>query len=491
MAEEKRVLAFDFGASSGRAVIGIFDGRTIRMEEIHRFFNDPVTINGTMYWDILRLFHEVKQGLTKAHLAGRIDSIGVDTWGVDFGLLDKDGMLLENPVHYRDARTKGMLEEAFKDISRDELYGITGNQLMEINTVFQLLSLKKERPELMERADTMLLMPDLFNYLLCGAKKTEYSIASTTQVMDAKNRCWSQDIIEKLQLPAGIFTEIVPTASPVGRLSQEIAEELGMEQPEVIAVAGHDTQSAMAAVPTEAEDFLFLSCGTWSLLGTELSEPIINEQSLAADVTNEGGYGNKTSFLKNIIGLWMIQESRRQWLREGKEYSFGELEQLARQAKPFQSFINPDAPEFVPSGNMPERIREYCRRTGQHVPESPGEIVRCIDESLAMRYHQAALEVEGCTHQAYPVLHMIGGGIQSQLLCQLTANACQKKVIAGPVEATVIGNIALQLLASGTIEDIQTVRKVIMESEPVAVYEPKDSDEWNRMYRRWEEITSC
>ena len=259
----------------------------------------------------------------------------------------------------------------------------------------------------------------------------------------------------------------------------------------MIAVAGHDTQSAMAAVPTDAEDFLFLSCGTWSLLGTELSEPIINEQSLAADVTNEGGYGNKTSFLKNIIGLWMIQESRRQWLREGKEYSFGELEQLARQAKPFQSFINPDAPEFVPSGNMPERIREYCRRTGQHVPESPGEIVRCIDESLAMRYHQAALEVEGCTHQAYPVLHMIGGGIQSQLLCQLTANACQKKVIAGPVEATVIGNIALQLLASGTIEDIQTARKVIMESEPVAVYEPKDSDEWNRMYRRWEEITSC
>lgn len=491
MAEEKRVLAFDFGASGGRAVIGRFDGRTIRMEEIHRFSNDPVTVNGTMYWDILRLFHEVKQGLRKANLAGRIDSIGVDAWGVDFGLLDKDGMLLENPVHYRDSRTQGMREEAFQVISREELYGITGNQLMPINTVFQLLALAKKRPQVLKQADTLLLMPDLFNYLLCGAKKTEYSIASTTQLFDARRRCWSQSILDKLQLPSGIFTQLVPTATKVGILSQEIAEELGMERPDVIAVAGHDTQCAMAAVPTAADDFLFLSCGTWSLLGTELPEPVIHAQSLAADVTNEIGYGNRTSFLKNIIGLWMIQESRRQWLREGREYSFGELEQLASQARPFQSFIHPDAPEFVPSGNMPERIRSYCRRTGQHVPQSPGEIVRCIDESLAMRYRQAALEIEGCTHKDYPVIHMIGGGIQSQLLCQMTADACQKKVLAGPVEATVIGNIALQLLASGAMADIKSARRGIRESEPVAVYEPQDPEEWNRMYRKWEEIISC
>lgn len=491
MTEEKRVLAFDFGASSGRAVIGIFDGRTIRMEEIHRFSNDPVIISGTMYWDILRLFHEVKQGLVKAHLAGRIDSIGVDTWGVDFGLLDKDGMLLENPVHYRDSRTNGMMAEVLRDIDKKELYEITGNQLMEINTLFQLKALADKRPDVLARADTLLLMPDLLNYFLCGAKKTEYSIASTTQLLDAKKSCWSEKIIEKLQLPAHIFTEIVPTATRLGRLSADIADELGMERPEVIAVAGHDTQSAMAAVPTEKADFLFLSCGTWSLLGTELAEPIINEASLAADVTNEGGYGGKASFLKNIIGLWMIQESRRQWMREGKEYSFSELELLARQAKPFQSFINPDAPEFVPSGNMPERIRAYCRRTNQHVPESPGEIVRCIDESLAMRYRQAALEIESCTQKNYAVLHMIGGGIQSQLLCQLTANACQKKVEAGPVEATVIGNIALQLLASGSIKDIQTARQVVMKSEPVATYEPKDAAEWEKMYARWEECASC
>ena len=491
MTEEKRVLAFDFGASSGRAVIGIFDGRTIRMEEIHRFSNDPVIISGTMYWDILRLFHEVKQGLVKAHLAGRIDSIGVDTWGVDFGLLDKDGMLLENPVHYRDSRTNGMMAEVLRDIDKKELYEITGNQLMEINTLFQLKALADKRPDVLARADTLLLMPDLLNYFLCGAKKTEYSIASTTQLLDAKKRCWSEKIIEKLQLPAHIFTEIVPTATRLGRLSADIANELSMERPEVIAVAGHDTQSAMAAVPTEKADFLFLSCGTWSLLGTELAEPIINEASLAADVTNEGGYGGKASFLKNIIGLWMIQESRRQWMREGKEYSFGELELLARQAKPFQSFINPDASEFVSSGNMPERIRAYCRRTNQHVPQSPGEIVRCIDESLAMRYRQAALEIESCTQKNYAVLHMIGGGIQSQLLCQLTANACQKKVEAGPVEATVIGNIALQLLASGSIKDIQTARQVVMKSEPVATYEPKDAAEWEKMYARWEECTSC
>lgn len=497
MAEEKRVLAFDFGASSGRAVIGVFDGRTIRMKEIHRFSNDPVIINGTMYWDILRLFHEVKQGLIKAHLsvkthlAGKIDSIGVDTWGVDFGLLDKDGMLLENPVHYRDSRTNGMLAEVFKDVDKQELYEITGNQLMEINTLFQLKALADKRPDVLKRADTLLLMPDLFNYFLCGAKKTEYSIASTTQLLDAKKRCWSDSILNKLNLPAHIFTEIVPTATRIGRLSVSIAEELGMERPEVIAVAGHDTQSAMAAVPTEETDFLFLSCGTWSLLGTELSEPIINERSLTADITNEGGYGGKASFLKNIIGLWLIQESRRQWIREGKEYSFGELELLARQAKPFQSFIHPDAPEFVPGGNMPERIREYCRRTGQPVPRTPGEIVRCIDESLAMRYRQAALEIESCTQKEYATVHMIGGGIQSQLLCQLTANACQKKVTAGPVEATVIGNIALQLLASGAIKDIQTARRVVMESEPVAVYEPKDVAEWEKMYRKWEECVSC
>lgn len=491
MAGEKRVLAFDFGASGGRAVIGSFDGRAIRMEEVHRFANEPVTVHGTMYWDILRLFHEVKRGLNKAHLSGRIDSIGVDTWGVDFGLLDKDGRLLENPVCYRDKRTAGMLEEAFQHIGRDELYKITGSQLMELNTVFQLLSLARKRPHVLRQAETMLLLPDLFNYMLSGEKKTEYSIASTTQLMDAAAGDWSQEVLRRLGLPREILTEIVPTATRIGCLSEEIAEELGMERPDVIAVAGHDTQSAMAAVPTDKEDFLFLSCGTWSLLGTELAEPLINERSARANLTNEGGYGYKTFFLKNIIGLWLIQESRRQWIREGREFSFGELERLADAAEPFRCFINPDASEFIPGGNMPERIRAYCRRTGQPAPETEGGIVRCINESLAMRYRQAADEVEGCTGRRYPVLHMIGGGVQSRLLCRLTADACGRKVMAGPVEATVMGNIVLQLLAGGHIQDIGEARRIIMASEQIACYEPQDREMWEAMYKKWEAVAVC
>ena len=491
MAEEKRVLAFDFGASSGRAVVGTFDGRTIHMEEVHRFANDPVMVRGTMYWDVLRLFHEIKQGMTKAHLAGPFASVGIDTWGVDFGLLDERGNLLENPVHYRDARTAGMVEAAFRHISRQELYGITGNQIMPINTLFQLLSLKEQRPEVLARAKNLLFMPDLLNYFLSGACRAEYSIASTSQMLDARKKCWSGRVLSALSLPEGILPELIPTGTCIGQLDAALCEELGLAPASVIAVAGHDTQSAMAAVPTEEPDFLFLSCGTWSLLGTELPEPVINDASEHANITNEGGYGGKASFLKNIIGLWLIQECRRQWLREGREYSFGELEQLAKAAEPFRSFIHPDAPEFVPSGNMPERIREYCRRTGQPVPNSVGAVVRCIDESLAMRYHQAALELETCLGRTYPRLHMIGGGIQSRLLCQMTADACAKTVLAGPVEATVLGNIALQLLSTGAIASLREARQIIKASEDIRTYEPEQVERWQQEYHRWEEITSC
>ena len=491
MTEEKRVLAFDFGASSGRAVVGTFDGRTIHMEEVHRFANDPVMVRGTMYWDVLRLFHEIKQGMTKAHLAGPFASVGIDTWGVDFGLLDERGNLLENPVHYRDARTAGMVEAAFRHISRQELYGITGNQIMPINTLFQLLSLKEQRPEALARAKNLLFMPDLLNYFLSGACKAEYSIASTSQMLDARKKCWSRRVLAALSLPEGILPELIPTGTCIGKIDAALCEELGLAPASVIAVAGHDTQSAMAAVPTDEQDFLFLSCGTWSLLGTELPEPVINEASEQANITNEGGYGGKASFLKNIIGLWLIQECRRQWLREGREYSFGELEQLAKAAEPFRSFIHPDASEFVPSGNMPERIRDYCRRTGQPVPDSVGAVVRCIDESLAMRYHQAALELEACLGRTYPRLHMIGGGIQSRLLCQMTADACAKNVLAGPVEATVLGNIALQLLSTGAIGSLREARQIIKASEDIRTYEPQQTERWQQEYHRWEEITSC
>ena len=294
---EKKVLAFDFGASGGRAMCGTFDGEKITIEELHRFSNDPVILNGTMYWDVLRLFFEIKQGLIKAKKCGKIESIGIDTWGVDFGLIDSEGRLLENPVHYRDSRTEGMLAESFKMIDKQRFYEITGNQFMEINTAFQLLYLLKNRKELLDRADKMILMPDLFNYFLTGAKKAEYSIASTTQLLDARKGEWSDEVIDALKLPKHIFPEIVPTGTKVGELTDEICTELGLDKIDVMAVAGHDTQSALVAVPASEEDFIFLSCGTWSLLGTELSEPIINDKSEYYNITNEGGYGRSAALL--------------------------------------------------------------------------------------------------------------------------------------------------------------------------------------------------
>lgn len=485
---EKKVLAFDFGASGGRAMCGTFDGKTIQIEELHRFSNDPVIVNGTMYWDVLRLFFEIKQGLLKAKKCGKISSIGIDTWGVDFGLLDAEGKLVENPVHYRDQRTAGMLDKSFEKIDKNKFYKITGNQFMEINTAFQLLSLKENRPDVMARADKMLLMPDLFNYFLTDEKKAEYSIASTTQLLDAVKGEWSEEVIEKLELPKHIFPEIVPCGTKVGTLSDAICDELGMDKIDVMAAAGHDTQDALVSVPSKEEDFIFLSCGTWSLLGTELAKPLINDKSVHYNITNEGGCEKKASFLKNIIGLWCIQESRRQWMREGEEIGFGELEQLAAQAAPLQCFINPDAPEFVPAGNVPERIRSFCRHTGQKVPETKGEIVRCINESLALKYRYAMEEIIECTGKEYSTIYIVGGGTQSALLCQFTANACKKKVSAGPVEATVLGNIALQLIASGDITTLKEARQIIAQSQDIKYYEPANTVKWEEAYEKFKLI---
>ena len=488
---KKRVLAFDYGASSGRAILGEFDGGNITLKEVHRFSNDPVMLNGTLYWDFLRLFHEMKQGMIKAKLDGGFDSLAVDTWGVDFGLLDNKGHLLENPVHYRDDRTGGMIKKSFAKIDKDKFYDITGIQFMELNTVFQLTALNEQRPELIERADKMLLMPDLFNYFLTGEKYAEYSIASTTQMLDAFKGEWSLEVLKELSIPARILPAILPTGTVVGRMVPAIRSELGLiKTPEVIAVAGHDTQCAMASVPTDEEEFIFISCGTWSLFGTELAQPIINDTSFRLNMTNEGGYQQKTSFLKNIIGLWLVQESRRQWIREGQEYSFGELEILAQKAEPLKCFIDPDAPEFVPSGNIPRRIQEYCRRTNQYVPQTAGEIVRCINESLALKYAQTKAEIEVCTNKEYSVIHMVGGGIKSQMLCQLTAEACDCKVVAGPIEATVYGNVALQLLAVGEISDIKEARRLIAASEPAAVFTAEHKQDWQKAHLEYQTIMS-
>lgn len=486
--ENRQVLAFDFGASSGRAILGRLENGKIVMEEVYRFSNDPVIVGKTMYWDTLRQFFEIKQGILKAKKQGGFESIGIDTWGVDFGLLDEHGVLLENAVHYRDDRTLGMQDEVFKAIPKDELYSLTGNQFENFNTVFQLYSLVQKRPWLLERADQMLLTPDLFNYFLTGEKKAEYTMVSTTQMMDAEHKVWSDKVLEALQIPSKILPEIVPSGTAVGNIQESICEELGVEPAKVIAVASHDTQSAVVAVPTEEKDFIFISCGTWSLFGTELSAPIIGEKSLEYNVSNEGGYGDTTTFLKNIIGLWLAQESRRQWMREGDEYSFGELEQMALKAEPFQSFIDPDAPEFTPAGNIPRRIRAFCERTGQKVPETVGEIMCCINQSLALKYRYALEQIESCTGKHYPMIHMIGGGIQSKLLCQMTANANNRRVLAGPVEATALGNIAVQMMSLGLIKDVDEARKIIANSEKTYEYMPQDQEKWEAAYKKFKTI---
>jgi len=485
------VLAIDIGASSGRAVIGTFDGETINFLEIHRFSNDPVIVNGTMYWDVLRLTHEIKESLRLAAAAADIESLAVDTWGVDFGTLDKKGNLMANPVHYRDARTTGMLAKALDLIGRDEFYEITGVQFMEINTAFQLLSLKEHDPDYLERIDRILLMPDLFHYFLSGAKVSEISSASTAQLLDVRGKTWSGTVLDRLGLPRKIFPQLVKSGTVVGTLSREICDELGVKPMKVITVAGHDTQSAMAATPAKEDDFLFLSSGTWSLLGTELDAPLMNSRTLELNLTNEIGFGDKISFLKNIVGLWLLQESRRYWAGEGRKYSFDDLDGMAEKTKPFEYFVDPDDAIFLPPGNMPERIREYCLKTGQGEPQSEGEIVRCVNESLAMKHRATAEKISECTGRRYETLHMLGGGTKSEVLCRMTADACGISVLAGPVEATILGNIAVQLIALGGIDNLSRAREIIGNSGEIVVYKPQRTDEWERAYKKFQEVTSC
>ncbi len=484
----KRVLAFDFGASSGRAIVGVFDGEKIELREVHRFSNDPVTINGTVYWDVQRLFFEIKQGILKAKEDGGFDSIGIDTWGVDFGLLRKDGTLIENPVHYRDKRNDGMAEFSKKYMSHEEMYDITGIQFMDFNTVFQLLSLKENRPYILEEADTLLFMPDLLSYFLSGVKSTEYSIATTSQMVALKTRDWSDKIINDLGLKKDILTPIVATGTIIGQLSDEICEELGVPKADIVSVASHDTQSAITAAPCEYEDFAFISCGTWSLFGTEVKEPVLNEASKKLNVTNEGGYDYSIAFLKNICGLWLIQESRRQWIREGKEYSYAELEKLALECEPFKCFIDPDAPEFGTMGNLPQRVKDYCKKTNQYVPETVGEIMRCIYESLALKYRLTFDGIMECTGKSYDRIHVMGGGTKDKLLLDMTAQSCNVDVYGGPIEATALGNIAIQFMSSGVIEDIKQARKIIARGENLKLYKPSDRDEWEKAYETFKEI---
>lgn len=491
MSKVYKFLAFDFGASSGRAMLATFDGEKITLEEKHRFSNDPVNINGCLHWDVLRLFHEIKQGILKCANSGDrdIDCIGIDTWAVDYGLLDKDDKLLGNPYHYRDTRTEGMYDEAFKVVPKEEIFKETGIAFNWFNTLYQLLSAKLSDDVTLKNAKTMLMMPDLFNFFLTGVKKTEYTNASTTQFYNSEKYEWSYDLLKKLGIPSDILTEVVHPGTVVGTVKPELAEELGIAEVPVIAVASHDTGSAVASVPVvDKKDFIYISSGTWSLMGVELDKPNTSDAAMKYNFTNEGGVNKTIRFLKNIMGLWLIQESRRQWDREGELLSFDELEQQANAAEPFASLIDPDYPAFQTPGNMPRRIREYCEKTGQKVPETKGEIVRCIAQSLAFRYRYTIEGMEEVTGNKYNVVNIVGGGIKDKMICRFTANATKRVVETGPVEATSIGNVIVQAMAMGAIKSLSEGRQVVKNSFEITRYEPEDSEAWDAAYAKWKKI---
>lgn len=486
-----KMLAIDLGASSGRGIIGKFNGEKLTLEENHRFASEPVTIAGSYNWDIMRIFHEIKTAINKCALSEDKDikSIGIDTWGVDYGLLDKHGKLLTNPVHYRDARTQGIQDEAFKTVSAEKLYGVTGIQFMDFNTVFQLIAEIRDNPELLAAADKLLFIPDLLNYFLTGKMQTEYSIASTGALLDAKTRDWAWDIIKAYGIPERLFTNVVKPGTVVGPLLPSLKEELGDINANVVSIAAHDTASAVVAVPAKGDDFVYISSGTWSLMGSEIPEPILNDASYKYNFTNEGGYAGKIRFLKNIMGLWIEQESRRQWIREGTKYTFDELSNMAMASKPLQSIINPDAPDFVAPGNIPLRIQQYCERTGQHVPETKGEIIRTVFDSLALRYRWAVEAIDDMKGKRTPFINIVGGGVKEAPLCQLCADACNRPVYAGPVEATAIGNLVVQAIAAGEIKDLAEGRHVIRNSFEIKEYHPAGNTEmWDEAYDRFKKL---
>lgn len=478
----KQYLALDLGASGGRAILGAVANGRLHTREVHRFSNTPVMAGGYFYWDVLRLLHGIHTGLQNAAEGDGFCSAAVDTWGVDYGLVDAAGVLLQNPMHYRDTRTQGMAEQVEKLVSSAEFYRTNGLQQMEINTVYQLYADCTERPWLKDSAAAMLLMPDLFHYLLTGKQVTERSIASTTQLLDANTGNWSDTLIEKLSLPRHIFTEIIPSGTVIGSLSDTLCRQLSIAPARITAVCGHDTQSAMAAIPAEETDFIFLSCGTWALFGTELPKPLITETSRKYAVTNEIGYGGRASFLQNISGLWLIQETRRVLAQQGESYSYAQLEQLAQTVEPFASLINVDDPRFDTAGDMPARIRAYCKETGQPIPYSVGAVMRCIYESLALRFAKALSQIKECTGKAYRRIHMVGGGVKDKLLCQMTADACGVPVMAGPTEATVCGNLLIQMLADGSVHSLEEARRIVAASVTIEQYLPqKDfSAVWER-----------
>lgn len=489
---ELKMLAIDLGASSGRGIVGSFDGNKLSLRENHRFSNDPVFVNGRFTWDILRIFFEIKNSITKTVIEGdNISSMGIDTWGVDYALIDKNGRMMANPTHYRDTRTVNITDYVKQFVSPEEIYKVTGIQAADFNTLNQLAADRRDDPEMLDRADKMLFIPDLLNYFLTGKMATEYTIASTGMLLDANKRDFAFELTDSIGVKRSLFAPLVQPCNNLGALLPQITEEVGKNNIKVVNVASHDTASAVIAVPAQNKDFIYISSGTWSLMGAELDNPLINDGTMLANLTNEGGAMGTIRFLKNIMGLWIIQESRRQWKREGSEYSFAQMEAWAKEATPFASIINPDYHTFNTPGNMPEKIREFCRITGQHVPETVGEVVRCIYESLALKYRYTVESIDKLMNKKTSMINVVGGGTKDKFLSQMTADACGVPVCAGPEEATAIGNLMMQAIAAGEVKDLAQAREVVANSFELKHYEPtQDRTVWDGAYERFCKLAS-
>ena len=490
MAETQSFLAFDLGAESGRGVLGRFDGEKIALEELHRFPNGGVRVLDSLHWDVLRLWDEMKHTLsicTRRKL--ELKTIGIDTWGVDFALIGVDNLLLGLPYHYRDLRTDGMLDKAFDRLSREKIFARSGAQFMQINTLYQLLSMVIRESPLLKIADTLLMLPDLFNLWLTGRKVCEFTNATTTQFYDPRQKRWSREICSAFDIPYHLLPEVVQPGTQIGTLLPSVSDETGLGEIPVIAPGSHDTASAVAAVPAQTENWAYISSGTWSLMGIEAPHPIISDQVLSLNFTNEGGVADTIRFLKNVMGLWLLQECRRTWARSGREMSYDQLIQLAVDAPPFRTLIEPDDETFLSAGDMPSRIIDYCKRTEQKSPRDEGEIVRCILESLALKYRWVSEKLELVAEKSIEVVHIVGGGAQNKLLCQFTADATGVPVVAGPTEATAVGNIMVQAIATGLIDSISDAREIISKSFELKTYEPRDSEHWDRAYERFLVIT--
>lgn len=484
-------LGIDLGAESGRVMAGLWNGKTIRLEELHRFSNGGVWVGDSLRWDVVRLWSEIQSGLALAarKFGDSIVSVGVDTWGVDFALLSKSQELLGLPYHYRDSRTRGIMARTLQQVSRERIFKTTGLQFMEINTLFQLLAYRDRNPELLAAADCFLMMPDFLNWCLSGERACEFTNATTTQFFDPIARGWATDLLREVGLPTGIFPRVVQPGTHLGHLRPHIAAQAGLGKVEVIAPATHDTGSAVAAAPTSlsgSPTWAYISSGTWSLMGVEVQQAILTPQSLDLNMTNEGGVDGTYRLLKNIMGLWLLQQCKRSFEKSGTVYSYEHLVSLASASEPLRSLVNPDDPTFLSPADMPSALQDFCRRTQQPEPKSEGQLVRCVLESLALKYAATLRGLEQLVGKPMEVIHVMGGGSRNALLNQFTADACERPVLAGPVEATVLGNLLVQVKARQELSSLAELRSVVRHSNELTSFEPRSSGAWSEARARFE-----